>query len=156
VVGKHLDDSGCLRAAFLVRVQMYGWDGAGQHHARGCQRLAAFVIEQCIDVGDEFLDPGVELEAFTQAKYEAAGHCVPFGRSLHFSQAKGAYPDVRCPCDCIGCVQLLVGWRRSRVALSVDLHLRNVEQRPLCLLSISVIFDSIGPICSTNQQLWPL
>ena len=134
---------------------MYGWDGTGQHHARGGQCLAAFIIEQCVDVGDEFLDPGIELQAFTQAKYEAAGQRVPFGRGLHFSQAKGAYPDVRRPRDCISCVQLLVGWCRSNVALGIDLHLRNVEQRPLCLLSISVIFDSIDRICCTNQQLWP-
>lgn len=107
---------------------MHGWDGSGEHQARGGQGLAAFIVEQRIDVGDEFLDPGIEFQAFTQAKHESAGQCMPFGRGLHFSQAKGAYPDVRRPRHCIGCVQLLAGWCRSSIDLGIDLHVRNLGQ----------------------------
>lgn len=87
-VSEHFDDRSGFSAAFLVGVQMFGWDGAGQHHARDRQCLAAFIIEQGVDIGDERLDPGVELKALAQTKYQAGGKRMPFCWWVHFGQTE--------------------------------------------------------------------
>ena len=58
-----------------------------QHQARDTQCLAALVIEQGIDVRDEFLHPRIQLEVLAQTGNQSARERLSFRGLLHLVQA---------------------------------------------------------------------
>jgi len=84
---EHLDDAGGLQTAALMGITQLRRNRPLQHQPRDGQCLASLVVKERVDIGDQLSNPGVEIQAFTQACDKAAGERVAFALLVGAVQA---------------------------------------------------------------------
>jgi len=156
VIREHLDDSSRFSPASLVSTAFSGRDGLFHHQAGNAQCLPSLVVEQRVNVCNEFPDPGIKIEVFAKAGNQSAGKRLSFSGLFHLDEADGANPEVGGSRDSIRSLERSVIPGKFGPVGGVVSHTHNLEPPPGNRLSKRVNFYSIDIACCTNQLHWLL
>ena len=103
---EHFHDTRRFGSAALVRIAQPFGDLRFEEQTRHRKRLRPFVVEEEINVGDEFANPAVDCEALAKARDKTAGQGVTLIGFLVLVQTDRTNPEMRGPGHRVGGVQV--------------------------------------------------